>query len=531
MDFGFGRIIKLIFIDSFALGLVLLRISCPGTMPPPPELTVSTATVEIEPDTSITVTASSTDPEDEFTWESDRIDIATAVDGLILGVAEGSALATVRGTNSGLTQTVAVTVFPRIQAPNVFPLASFTNETTVQVSGTGTKNTTIEISGGANAITALVDANGDFSVEVPLKLNRLNRLFLTGVGQSGKRSAPTTAELIQDEQPPNVFIDIPAAGSEVFDAMVDVAGRVGDLLSGVNGLQVDVNGVAAEVDIGSGTNGTFLATSVPLVLGANTITATASDQLGNTATAFISVIRSELTGPRISVLSGNDQSAQTNSELGQPVIVQVLDESNMPVANCLLTWNVTRSEGRLAATSGAMSEEMSFETTTDAQGQSQLIWTVGSDAGCGNNCLQVTAACTLNTAFVCASASAGPPSQINIGSGNNQRAEVNNATAEPLNVLVSDGLNGIPNIPVTFEIDTGTGTFGGQKMLAMAMTDATGHAEVDFELGVFDGPNTVKANFPGNPGGPAVFTINGLYRIPGESTSFVGRVVVFDDAA
>ncbi len=534
MDLGIGRLLKLVFVDLFALSFVLVRLSCPSITPPPPELTVSPSSITIEAEESTLISASSNDPGDVLSWVSDNPGVAVVFEGNVSALSEGNATVTVSASNSGLSQDVPVTVLPRTtprvapDAPEVFGLGPVTNQTSITVMGMTDPDAMIEINGAVVAKSRPVNSDGSFEFDVNLQLNRINRLFVTAIGPTGLRSAPATLAITQDNTPPGIFIDFPSDGSAVFDAEVDVAGRVSDLLSGFLGIDVTVNGLPADVDVGLGTNGTFLRTAVPLVLGANVITATATDAAGNSANASITITRSTLTGPRLSVSSGNRQMGQVLNELGQPVVVQVLDESNQPVVGCNLTWTVKRSDGRLSATTGAMPEEMTLETVTDAQGQSQAFWTLGTDAGCGNNRLHVTADCALNTAFVCATATPGPPSQINIGSGNRQKAEINSPVPLPLNVWVSDGTNGIPNVPVTFEITAGDGTFFGDpsaKNTVIVNTDATGHAEVDYSLGNADGHNKIDVTIPEKQVGTARFDIVGLVRQFETKTTFVGRVL------
>ena len=68
-----------------------------------------------------------------------------------------------------------------------------------------------------------------------------------------------------DSQPPNSANSIPRwTTRNVTTETTDVAGNCqSDMLSGFDGLDVTVNGIAAEVDIGIGTNGTFFTPSVP----------------------------------------------------------------------------------------------------------------------------------------------------------------------------------------------------------------------------------------------------------------------------
>ena len=155
--------------------------------------------------------------------------------------------------------------------------------------------------------------------------------------------------------------------------------------AGVAGSRVRTR-VAAQVDVGIGNNGTFLARDVPLVLGVPTIIeATATDDLGNQTTTQITVTREEIPpdAPRMEVVSGNGQTAQIGTTLLQPIVVKVTHADGSPFPSKIVTFEVTRSNGRL--TSNGVSGSLLFQVNTDANGDAAAFWKLGSDAGCGNN--------------------------------------------------------------------------------------------------------------------------------------------------
>ncbi len=90
-----------------------------------------------------------------------------------------------------------------------------------------------------------------------------------------------TVSSTQDASNPAVAITSPANAAVIGASPAAVAGTVSDALSGV--AAVVVNGITATVTSGNWT------ASVPLVAGANILTATATDTVGNTNTASISV--------------------------------------------------------------------------------------------------------------------------------------------------------------------------------------------------------------------------------------------------
>lgn len=395
---------------------------------------------------------------------------------------------------------------------------------TTSVAGMADPNVTIEIIGGASTVTGISDASGAFMLNVPLQANKLNTLFVAAIGPDGQRSAAVPVAVLQDSQPPSLFIDFPAANAELTNDSVVVSGRVGDMLSGYQGLTVNVGGQPATVNVGIGNNGTF-ERSVPLVLGVNTIGVTATDINGNTVTKQVTFTRITPVGPRMLQVSGDMQSAQMHGRLPQPIVVKIVNENDTPFAGKLATFTVTLSDGRLVADPGATAPGvMVVQVPTDANGLARVWWNVGADAGRANNRVSVTSKDIAGTVFFFASADPGPPHQINIGTGNNQKGEAGALTAEPLRAWVNDMCNGIANLPVTFTVKQGGGKVNGQDSVTIN-TSITGHAQVAFTLGPEAGNNVVEANYPNNPNLPATFIATGVVRDLTKLTTFSGLVL------
>ena len=301
------------------------------------------------------------------------------------------------------------------------------------------------------------------------------------------------------------------------------------MLSGFMGLDVVVNGEPANVIVGIGQNGTFERGDVPLTLGENIIQVTASDMHGNTTTKRIELTRTIPTGIQMTAVSGDLQTTNVHQRLVDPVVVKIADSDGTPFQNKVVTFNVTRSDGRLVSDPASTNAGvMKLQVSTDSGGLARAYWTLGGDAGCGNNRISVTSKDIAGTTFFCASALPAPATQINIGSGNNQRAEVNSVAPEPLRVWVSDSCNGVEGVPVTFTVLEGGGMVNGTNSVTVDTT-MTGHALVNFTLGDTPGNQVVEASFAGNPGTPATFVIVGVKRDPEKLTSFRG--ILLDNAS
>lgn len=426
--------------------------------------------------------------------------------------------------NSG-TATVSFTIIPPIPpAADLGSHTMLTSSPTITIGGMVMGGAQVEVSSPLGTFLVLV-TNDAFTAEVPLALNSINHLFFTVINADGVRGPPISTIVTQDSQPPNLFIDFPADGTEVTTATVGVGGRVGDLLAGFMGLTVTVNGVEADVNVGIGNNGTFFASNIPLALGPNQISATAVDELGNTRISQTMVARVDIPAdaPRMVITSGNRQTGTVNSVLPLPLVVLVSHPDGSPFVGKLVTFDVTRSNGRLTA-DGTGEGQMMMQVRVDVNGEARAFLQLGSDAGSGNNRVAVTSRDIAGTVLFCASATAGPATQINIGAGNNQRAEVGGPVPELLSVWVSDACNGVLGVPVMFIIRRGGGKVNGQDMVIVA-TDRTGHAEVAFTLGHDPGNNEVEANIVGSGGPGAFFILHGVARGENTPTSFSGLVL------
>ncbi|NOT00531.1 MAG: hypothetical protein HOP29_07875 [Phycisphaerales bacterium] len=389
----------------------------------------------------------------------------------------------------------------------------------------------VEVDGPAGVVNAPI-VNGRFNLNVALSANRTNTLYFTVVTRDGVRGAPATTIITQDGQAPALFVDFPPDGSEVTNDVTDVAGRVSDMLTGFLGLTVTVNGQPAIVDAGIGTNGTFVRSSVPLAMGANAITAVAMDALGNTRQRMVTVTRIAVPAnmPQMAAMAGNGQMERIHGVLPDPIAVQVLRADGTPFVDKVVTFTVERSDGQLfgeTAVAGGPVGGLMFQTRTDEQGMARAQWQLGSDAGCGNNRVTVTSTGIAGTTFFCASATPGPAAQINVGTGNYQKAEAGGPAALALRAWVNDACNGVSGVPVTFTVTRGGGRINDRTSLTVPTSD-TGHASVDFVLGPDAGTNIVEADFPTNPGGPARFVVFGvermLGRFEGVATRFIGVV-------
>jgi hypothetical protein len=84
-----------------------------------------------------------------------------------------------------------------VDAVTVDPSASPTANTQITLSGTIAGAAQIQVTGGAQTVVAATD-DCEFSIQVPLRANALNRLYVTGLFNGGGMSAPTAVAVTQD---------------------------------------------------------------------------------------------------------------------------------------------------------------------------------------------------------------------------------------------------------------------------------------------------------------------------------------------
>jgi hypothetical protein len=393
---------------------------------------------------------------------------------------------------------------------------SFVNLSPVTVIGT--------VSDPAAAVTvngiSSPSSSGSFAVSVPLLEG--NNLLTAAARNSQGEVSTASIQVTLDTTPPRVTIDSPFNGLVTTDTSITVTGKANDLVVGtVNDqqVQVTVNGVAAQV-----ANRSFRALNIPLSLGDNTITATGVDRAGNGATAKIGVRRDAPTQPQIKLISGNNQSGPIGSQLPSPLVIVLVDGAGNPVANQTVVFSVTQNNGTLDS---AGATEVAI---TNLQGQAQVHWTLGTHAGAGNNVVQADAAGFAGTAIFTATGSPTSAANINVDAGNDQNGVAGQALPFPLVVAVTDsGHNRLVNIPVTYQVKQGSGSFNGQPSLT-TNTDSDGRAAAILTLGPQDGieNNVVEASFPGNAGFPAAFTASG--HVPGNPAATRITGVVLDNS-
>lgn len=419
--------------------------------------------------------------------------------------------------------------FPPAAAAPALIVPAATPATSVLATGTGSApGYTIRIAGGATTVETSVAADRSYSVSVPLEPDAMNMLAAVEVDFAAGQSLPSTATVIQDSTPPAIFMGFPTPGAVIPSASgVEVAGSVSDTGGALDALSVTINGVPAMIAPSSATTATFFASGIRLPgVGVQSLTATAEDAVGNVSTTTIDVAVVEpVATAMLQLVDGGAQTGPVDAQLPIPITVRLTGVSGQPILGQLVTFEVTRSNGRVAIAPREPAAPLR-QVATDAEGLANVWWTLGSDAGVGNQRLRVT---TVGGAFldVCASALAAAPDRLLVASGDEQRAAAGATLPRQLSVFVSDGRNGVAGVPITFVVelgdgslvDPGLGTPPAREILVVS--GPTGHAEASWTLGPAPGANVVRASVDG--GSAVLFRARGLSTNLG-STIFSGII-------
>lgn len=396
---------------------------------------------------------------------------------------------------------------------------SYTNISPTTVTGT-VSDPSAQVK--VNELTAPVTASGTFSVALPL---REGPNVITATATSAAGAGTASIDVTLDTTPPHVTITTPQNQFVTSDSAISVAGIVNDIVVGtVNSVQatVTVNGKPAQV-----ANRTFLATDIPLALGSNVIQVVARDRSANAATTQITVMRQSTAQVQLRLVSTNNQSGVIGALLPAPLIVSLVNGTGAPAANVPVIFKVTQNNGLISA--GGAPAPMVI-TNTNTQGRAQVQWTLGQRVGAGGNTVEAYAVGYTGTAVFSATGTQGQPGKIVIDTGNSQIGVVNEPLPKPfIAVVVDGGNNRMANVPVTFTVKSGGGSFAGPQGLTVT-TDSDGRAAASLTLGFQEGNgnNLVEANFPLNQGFPAAFTASG--RGPGNPANTTISGVVLDNS-
>ena len=188
-----------------------------------------------------------------------------------------------------------------------------------------------------------------------------------------------------------------------------------------------------------------------------------------------------LAATSIELVSGDNQSAQIETALTNPIEVIIKDQNGNAFKDASITFAV--SEGSVSAATAA----------TDTNGKATTNWTLGTTVG--SQTLTVTAlksdgitALTGSPITISATASAKPliATSIELVSGADQTAEVEKALTTPIKIIVKDqNGNALNGATVNFTPTQGSAT------TLQTTTNATGNANTTWTLGSIIGSQSL----------------------------------------
>lgn len=325
---------------------------------------------------------------------------------------------------------------------------------------------------------SVTQSGGSFSAQVALSEGH-NTILARAVAVDGTEITDSIS-IALDTTPPYITIDSPLDGAVVKHNTIAVSGLVNDIVRGtVNAAQanVTVNNKIATVS-----NRSYLAEGITLSEGENTITVSASDEQGNTATKSITVNYQVPKAKHIEIVSGQNQSGKILTVLANPLKVKLINENGEPAANANVVYRVIQGDG--IAGVGTDDEGQGVLTKTNADGIATTQFKLGSRSGKGNHKVRAKAVGFDSEVVFYASADTNPGNKVSINLGNNQRGAPNQSLPQPLIVAVTDeGANLVEGTQIEFKVTTGGGTFQNGETTYTATTDSDGRASASFILG------------------------------------------------
>ncbi|MBD3385713.1 T9SS type A sorting domain-containing protein [candidate division KSB1 bacterium] len=178
---------------------------------------------------------------------------------------------------------------------------------------------------------------------------------------------------------------------------------------------------------------------------------------------------------QLKYVSGNKQSHQVGQVLDDPLVVQVLDAFENPVALASVTYRIHSGDGSF---NGADT----ISVTTNKQGYAPAYLKLG--ATIGQLVVRAHADGVANgTVTFDIEATAGNPAYLQKVSGDYQKGEIGEILSSPFVVMITDSFaNPLADHPVIFEVIQGGGSINGYSQYT-ALTDANGHASAYLVMG------------------------------------------------
>ena len=180
----------------------------------------------------------------------------------------------------------------------------------------------------------------------------------------------------------------------------------------------------------------------------------------------------------IKLISGDNQSGEVNSELGEPIIVEVVDARGNPIENKTIIFSAEDGGGMFSNDSNIQ------KVLTDDEGRAQAKLTLGRTSGEKTIQVSLEGNTTPGINLLTIAKPTPPKKLIELG-GNYQTGELGKRLNNPFVVAVKDNYdNPIPRHEVSFNLIKGTGKFqDSQNSTFSTVTNEKGLVEVYFVIG------------------------------------------------
>lgn len=373
-----------------------------------------------------------------------------------------------------------------------------------------------------------------------------NLISVSAIDSRGRVSTAHVTVFV-DQTAPLLSVETPGPDFVTSESHIDVNGIVDDAVEAL------INTPQPVVLVENDANGSevfalvadryFNASQVPLEIGRNQLTVTASDQHGNVRSQQIDLVRVAVGSKRLTSLSGNAQTALVGQELPDPFVVAAINSDGLPIAGLPVHFQVQRGSGTLHSEGASVGPDgvnpaRSLSVLTDAAGRAAVWLTLGSDAGPASNRVRAWSEIASEEVLFSATASRGVVSQVGaFGSTGMQYVETNSAPMEALTAIAVDSaFNGVPEVSVRFQIEAGDATFdsgpngygeaSADRQSILIPTDKVGLASARPRIGNQPGLIRISAEAileDGTRVGGALFQIMALERGSAD-TSFSGTV-------
>jgi len=272
-------------------------------------------------------------------------------------------------------------------------------------------------------------------------------------------------------------------------------------------------GLPANLSINS-TTGVISGIPVAQAVGPNSVTITVTDSSGRASSTFTLTVNASAPAS-IAVVSGSGQSAQINQAFANPMKVVVKDGGGNLLSGVTVTFTAPGSGASGTFAGGVIT------AVTDASGTAtSAVFTANGTKGSYSVTASVSGLAA--TATFTLTNTSGAPASITVSGGSGQSAQINQAFASQLSVVVKDaGSNVLSGVTVTFTApgSGASGTFAGGVITAV--TDASGTAtSAVFTANGTKGSYSVTASVSGlaatatftltnTSGAPASITVSG----------------------